>query len=283
VICTQDSSTIRVVPEQLGGRGGLLELLRRSDGDIAGLWASLATCEAWEAVHRSDVQLLSPLPTPPRVLCVGKNYADHVREVDESLPGISKPELPPAPIIFTKSPLSVVGPGEPVLWTGVSQQVDYEGELAVVIGKGGRGITAQDALSHVFGYTVCNDVTARDLQKLHQQWYLAKSQDTFCPLGPVVVAPSQVAAGPDAEPEVAVRTYVDNELRQDGRTTQMIHSVAQLIATISAGVSLQPGDVLATGTPAGVGAATGRFLKPGSVVRVEIDGIGALENPVVHA
>lgn len=236
----------------------------------------------------SDVELLAPVARPPTVLCVGKNYRAHAAEVDERMKGISKPGDASEPaIIFTKAPLSVVGPFEDIVLPhpDVSTKVDFEGELGVVIGRGGRGIKREDAMSFVFGYTVLNDVTARDLQKDHQQWYLGKSQDTFCPLGPCVVPAAALNPPGGGEPDLAVRTFVNGELRQDGRTTDMIHTIADLIATISAGITLQPGDVIATGTPAGVGAAADppTFLQPGDVVRVEVEGVGAIENPVVAA
>ena len=174
--------------------------------------------------------------------------------------------------------IHVYRPPEQVYPEGVSSQVDYEGELAVVIGVGGRGIPAERALAHVFGYTVVNDVSARDLQKRHQQWFLAKSVDGFCPMGPWVVPACEV--DPSA---LTVRTWVNGALRQDGATRLMITTVPELIALVSSCVTLAPGDVIATGTPAGVGAGMSppTFLQPGDTVRVEIEGIGSIETPVV--
>jgi 2-keto-4-pentenoate hydratase/2-oxohepta-3-ene-1,7-dioic acid hydratase in catechol pathway len=210
---------------------------------------------------------------------VGRCSQEHVKEVDSSLPGISRVDAPEHPIIFTKAPGSLAGPGDIILYPhGVSDQVDYEGELAVIIGMGGKAIPAERAYDHVFGYTVLNDITARDVQKRHQQWYLGKSLDTFCPMGPWVVA----AADVDVAAGLRLRTWVNGELRQDGETSDMIFDIPTLIATVSAAVMLAPGDVIATGTPAGVGAAfkPPRWLRPGDVVRVAIDGVGELENTV---
>eukprot|EP00238_Polyblepharides_amylifera_P005129 CAMPEP_0196596940 /NCGR_PEP_ID=MMETSP1081-20130531/88698_1 /TAXON_ID=36882 /ORGANISM="Pyramimonas amylifera, Strain CCMP720" /LENGTH=310 /DNA_ID=CAMNT_0041922155 /DNA_START=100 /DNA_END=1032 /DNA_ORIENTATION=+ len=225
----------------------------------------------------SEVKLLSPLLHPGNIFCVGKNYKDHVREVDSSMQGISKMEAPEYPIIFTKAAGSVVGHKADIKYPhGVSSQVDYEGELAVVIGKAGSAISREDAMSHVFGYTIVNDVTARDLQKKHQQWFLGKSMDTFCPMGPWVVPASDI----DLSSGLKVQTFVNDELRQDGNTNDMLFSIIDLITIISAAVTLHPGDIIATGTPAGVGAGfkPPKFLQPGDKVVVRIEGIGELEN-----
>ncbi|KAK3244802.1 hypothetical protein CYMTET_45599 [Cymbomonas tetramitiformis] len=225
-----------------------------------------------DAVPLSSVKLLPPIHPARNIICVGKNYLEHVKEVDTHLPGISKEAAPSAPIIFTKAPHSAIGHQEPILYpTGISEQVDYEGELAVVIGKEGRGISRDTALEHVFGYTILNDVTARDLQKKHQQWFLGKSQDTFCPMGPWIVLARDFPLhdGP------RIQTLVNGQIRQDDTTSNMIFDVAELIATISAGVSLHPGDIIATGTPAGVGAGLQPpcFLQPGDTVTIRIEGL----------
>lgn len=254
--------------------GGLQQLIQAWRGS-----AALAAELHGAGVPLADCTLLAPLPSPGSIVCVGKNYAEHVREMDKAPFGaLTAPDVPAAPIIFSKAPTSVVGPGDAiVIPTGASAQVDYEGELAAVIGRPARRVKRGEALQYVFGYTVCNDVSARDLQKKHQQWYLAKSCDTFCPLGPWVVPADALDAT-----ALRVRTWVNGELRQDGNTAQMIFPLAVLIETISAGTTLRCGDVVATGTPAGVGAgfAPPRFLAPGDVVRIEIEGIGALENRV---
>ena len=183
------------------------------------------------------------------------------------------------PIVFTKVPECVVGPTSDVrLPVGVSDQVDYEAELAVVIGQGGCNISRQDAMQHVFGYTVFNDVTARDVQMRHQQWDMGKSFDTFCPMGPWVVTADEIDGR-----DTRVRCWVNGELRQDGRTADMIFDIPTLIETISRGITLYPGDMIATGTPAGVGMGMKPpgYLKAGDVVRIEVDSIGIIENRFV--
>jgi 2-keto-4-pentenoate hydratase/2-oxohepta-3-ene-1,7-dioic acid hydratase in catechol pathway len=229
------------------------------------------------------VALEAPIPRPPRnVLCVGKNYREHALEFsrsgfDASARGASD-LVPDAPVIFTKAPETVIGPGEDVRYPeGVSEQLDYEAELAVVIGEGGRGIRRADVARHVFGFTALNDVTARDLQRKHRQWFLGKSLDTFCPMGPWIVTADELDPG-----DVEIRCWVNGELRQHGSTRDLVFDVAALVETISAGLTLQPGDVIATGTPAGVGVGFDppRFLARGDRVRIEIAGIGVLENRV---
>tara|TARA_B100000609_G_C17061664_1_gene354397 strand:- start:6 stop:662 length:657 start_codon:yes stop_codon:yes gene_type:complete len=213
-------------------------------------------------------------------MCVGKNYLEHVGEVDSTMPGISKAKVPEWPIIFTKAPSAVAGPGEAVGFPeGLSEQVDYEGEVAVIIGRGGRSIPRERAMDHVWGYSVMNDVTARDVQKRHQQWFLGKSIDGFAPLGPVLV-PKERAPG-----KLHLTTHVNGELRQECRDclNTLIFDVPCLIEIISRSLTLEPGDVIATGTPKGVGAGFSppRFLRVGDTVSVTVDGIGTLENTFV--
>ncbi|KAG0553594.1 hypothetical protein KC19_12G023800 [Ceratodon purpureus] len=235
-----------------------------------------------EGIDLSDVKLQAPIPRPAgTIMCIGKNYLDHVKEVDtwKTAPGITQPEAPKHPIVFTKASQSVVGPGAAIKYPhGWSDHVDYEAELAVIIGKPGRGISKEDAFDHIFGYTILNDVTAREVQKRHQQWFLGKSCDTFCPMGPWIVPASQL----DGQ-NLSLQCWINDELRQDGRTSDMIFSIAELIETISVGITLQPGDILATGTPSGVGSGFNppRHLKPGDKVRIKIEGIGELHNHVV--
>jgi len=234
------------------------------------------------SVAASEVRLLAPIPRPRRnVFCVGRNYRDHARELSQSVFKANSADPAAWPIVFTKVPECVVGPGDAVSLPGaVSAQIDYEAELAVVIGTGGRNIRAQDAMRHVFGYTIVNDVTARDVQMRHQQWDLGKSFDTFCPMGPWVVTADEMD-GTDTR----VRCWVNGELRQDGRTRDFIFNIPALIETCSRGITLHPGDVIATGTPSGVGMGLNppRYLRDGDVVRIEIDGIGTLENRFVNS
>src|SRR5882757_5607779 len=232
------------------------------------------------AAPANRVRLCAPIPVPRRnILCVGKNYLDHAAEFNRSgFDASGNEDRPERPIFFTKAPSSVVGPYDQVeLHPAVTSQVDYEVELAVLIGTGGRAIAAEDAYRHVWGYTILNDVTARDLQRDHKQWFLGKSLDTFCPMGPYAVTADEV----DAD-DLRVRSWVNDELRQNASTRDLIFSVPELIETLSAGISLLPADIIATGTPAGVGIGFSppRYLKPGDRVRVEVSGLGALENVV---
>ncbi len=225
----------------------------------------------------------APIPRPRRnIFCVGKNYYEHAHEFARSGfdSSAAAGAVPEAPIIFSKVPECVVATGEPIrLRPSVSAAVDYEAELAVVIGRGGRGIRAEDAFQHVWGYTIVNDVTARDLQGRHKQWLIGKSQDSFCPMGPSLVTAGELDAA-----NLELRCWVNDELRQSANTRDLIFDIPTLVATLSAGITLLPGDVIATGTPAGVGIGFDppRFLRSGDRVRIEIAGIGVLENPVVE-
>ena len=235
---------------------------------------------AGPAVNLGDVVLDAPLPKPRRNLwCVGRNYHAHAKELSASVFKDNAARTDEWPIVFTKVPECVVGPHDDVLVPSeVSTQIDYEAELAVVIGKGGKNITRAAAMTHVFGYTVVNDVTARDVQMRHGQWDMGKSFDTFCPMGPWIVTADEFDGT-----KTRVRCWVNGELRQEGPTENMIFDIPTLIETISRGITLYPGDVIATGTPAGVGMGMSppRYLRAGDVVRVEIDRLGAIENKFV--
>ncbi|MBS0546768.1 MAG: fumarylacetoacetate hydrolase family protein [Proteobacteria bacterium] len=236
-----------------------------------------------ETVALSAVKLKAPIPLPLRnIMCVGKNYIEHAKEFtasgfDSSAAGAAD-AVPTAPIIFTKVPQSVIGPGEAILYpTGVSEQLDYEAELAVIVGKGGRGISKAASMDHVWGYTILNDVTARDIQGKHKQWFLGKSMDTFAPMGPFCATADEV----DLETG-GIKCWVNGELRQDAKFADLIFDVPTLIETISAGITLMPGDIIATGTPVGVGIGfkPPKFLKKGDKVEMEVAGIGRLANHV---
>ena len=235
------------------------------------------------ALALNEVQIIAPLPRPRRnIFCVGKNYFAHAKEFAGSgfdSSAKSGGDIPADPIIFTKVPESVVGPGAAIELpaASVSSAIDYEAELAVIIGRGGKGITAADAMNHVWGYTIVNDITARDWQSRHQQWHMGKSFDTFCPMGPWLVSADELDGT-----RTTVRCYVNGEERQNASTADLIFDIPKLIETLSAGITLYPGDVIATGTPVGVGVGfkPPKYLRAGDVVRVEIDGIGSLENPV---
>lgn len=250
---------------------------------IAGGEAMLrhARAAAERAPVVEDAVLCAPIPRPAKnVFCVGKNYREHAAEFAGSgFDASAKEVVPEAPVVFSKPPTSVIGPGAPIpAHLDPTGSVDYEGELAVVVGRGGRGIRRAEALSHVFGYTVVNDVTARTLQHRHRQWILGKGLDGFCPMGPAILTADEV---PD-QGALRLRTWVNGELRQDAPVADLIFDVPTLIEAISAGITLEAGDVIATGTPAGVGIGftPPRFLTVGDVVRSEVTGIGALENPV---
>lgn len=227
------------------------------------------------------LRLLAPIPRPPRnIFCVGKNYREHAKEFASSgFDATAKEVVPEAPVVFSKPPSTVIGPGEAIpAFLDPTASVDYEGELAVVIGTGGRGIAVADALRHVFGYTIVNDVTARTLQHRHRQWLLGKGIDGFCPMGPAILTADEV---PDPA-TMKISTWVNGALRQDARVSDLIFDIPTLIATISAGITLEPGDIIATGTPAGVGIGftPPRYLAAGDIVRITVTGIGTLENPV---
>ena len=226
--------------------------------------------------------VLAPVDEPRRnVFCVGKNYHEHAAEFQNSgfdSSAKNGEHAPEAPVIFTKPASTIIGPGAKIpRHAGVTSQLDYEVELGVVIGKAGRGIRKSEAMDYVFGYTVINDFTARDLQKLHRQWFLGKSLDGFCPMGPYLVTADEV----DGQ-NIDVKCWVNGELRQSSNTSKLIFDIPTLIETLSAGIELQPGDVIATGTPAGVGIGFNppRFLQKGDVVRMEIQNVGVLENEV---
>jgi 2-keto-4-pentenoate hydratase/2-oxohepta-3-ene-1,7-dioic acid hydratase in catechol pathway len=206
-----------------------------------------------------SVRLLSPV-LPGKIICVGRNYAAHAKEHDA--------EVPEVPLLFLKPPSAVIGSEQTILLPPQSQQVEHEAELVVVLGKGGRRIKAEDAFNHVFGYTVGNDVTARDLQRRDGQWTRSKGFDTFCPLGPWIETDFNAS-------DALITCHVNGEMRQMGSTHDMVFQVEQLIAFASSIMTLEPGDILMTGTPAGVSP-----LHPGDIVEVSIEGLGVLRNPV---
>ncbi len=230
----------------------------------------------------SDVRLLAPIPRPAKnIFCVGKNYHEHAKEFHDSGFDASAgaAAIPDLPIIFTKAATTVIGPGEPIPGSSdPTQSVDYEGELTVVIGRGGRGIKKADAYNHVFGYTIINDVTARTLQHAHKQWFLGKNLDGFCPMGPCVVTADEV---PDVT-GLRLETRVNGEVRQSAAVSDLIFDIPTLIETISGVMTLEPGDLIATGTPVGVGIGfkPPKYLKAGDTVSITIEPIGTLTNPV---
>lgn len=232
-----------------------------------------------DPIALNGLTLLAPIMPQRNIFCVGKNYREHAREFSQSgfEAGASKDKpVDDYPAIFTKPASSVVGHLAQVsLHPTVTEAVDYEAELAVIIGKSGVNIPEEQAWDHVWGYTIINDVTARDRQKNHKQWFMGKALDTFCPMGPWAVTADEVAGD-----VLDITCHVNGELRQRANTRDLIFTIPALIATLSAGLALQPGDVISTGTPAGVGIGFDppRFLKSGDRVEVAISGIGTLAN-----
>lgn len=277
-----DSSQLILDLSSLGVQGGMLELIQDGEAGLEGVrkLCDGAPASAWTPL--SDVALHAPLSVPRNIFCVGKNYHAHAREFHNSgydAGSKSSDAIPAFPIVFSKATTAVIGPHEPIpSYLDETNTVDYEGELAVVIGRGGRGIARADALDHVFGFTILNDVTSRKLQRDHAQWFIGKSLDGFCPMGPWIVSRDEL--GPLEN--ISLRTFVDGELRQSARLADMIFDIPELIATISRRTTLVAGDVIATGTPEGVGIGftPPKFLQQGQRVRIEIDGIGVLENAV---
>ncbi|ETI68668.1 fumarylacetoacetate hydrolase family protein [Neobacillus vireti] len=218
--------------------------------------------------------LLAPIPRPEKnIFCVGKNYAEHAIEMG------SAEDIPEDVMVFTKAPTTVIGPNGTILsHHNVTSQLDYEGELAVIIGKQGRAIKKEEALDYVFGYTIINDVTARDLQSRHKQFFIGKSLDTTCPMGPWIVHKSMI----DNPNLLDIQTKVNGEIRQNSNTKNFIFPVEEVISVLSAGMTLEPGDIIATGTPAGVGKGFNppKFLQPGDQIDISVEGIGTLVNKV---
>ncbi len=267
------------VPESLA------DVISWRDDQIVALWG-LAQVVLEELQHEqpglcrpySEVKPLAPITEPVRnIMCLGKNYLDHAREVAAKMQ--SSADAPQAPIIFTKATTAVIGPGDEIpAHSELTSKLDYEAELALIIGREGRDISPEQALDYVFGYTAFNDISARDLQKDHVQWFRAKSLDGFAPMGPVVVHRS---AMPDPA-ELQVSCHVNGEQRQCATLDHLIFDLPTIIATLSKGMTLKPGDIIATGTPAGVGMGfrPSKYLKSGDEVVVTVTGVGALKNTV---
>jgi 2-keto-4-pentenoate hydratase/2-oxohepta-3-ene-1,7-dioic acid hydratase in catechol pathway len=276
-VVSADGAAVHDVDELLSPGVGVL--------DVIGAWDELGPVlrersAELTTVPLASVELLAPIPVPRRnIWCVGKNYRDHAVEFGRS--GYDTPSrseaLPDRPIMFSKATTAVTGPGA-LVDPGPTTELDYEGELTVIIGKGGRGISREDAYSHVWGYTIINDVTARDVQRDHKQWLLGKSFDTHCPMGPYAVTADEIGDVTALELE----TTVNGERRQFAPLKDLIFDVPELIATISAGTTLLPGDLIATGTPAGVGLGFDppRFLTSGDVVEITVTGLGTLSNRI---
>jgi acylpyruvate hydrolase len=260
--------------------GDLLGLLRGGAAAMAAARRALQFVEEQGPARRSEglchpleqVELLAPILRPGKVVCVGLNYRSHLEEINE--------RVPEYPILFHKAATSLIGHRQAIVLPRISRQVDYEGELAVVIGRLGKYIAKEDALAHVAGFTCANDVSANDLEFRTSQWTSGKMLDTFCPLGPVLLTTDEVR---DTS-ALRVRTFLNGKTVQDARTSDMVFSVPFLVSYISSLATLEPGDLILTGTPAGIGCNRNPqvFLKPGDEISVTIDGIGTLTNPVIE-
>lgn len=260
----------------------ILELICRGPQVLASLAAAVSSQQGSpQALPLSAITLLTPIPNPPNnVICLGLNYASHVNEsapvLDRALVAATEP------VVFTKARRSLNDPHGDIPYDPVvSEEIDWEVELAVIIGKEGRCIPRAQAMEYVFGYAVLNDISARDIQARHKQFFLGKSLDGTCPVGPWIVTKDEI---PDPQ-QLGLRTRVNGVLKQDGSTASQIHPVAKTIEAISRYMTLQPGDIIATGTPDGVGSVRKppEFLRPGDVVEAEVDGIGTIRNRVVLA
>ncbi|TDD92227.1 fumarylacetoacetate hydrolase family protein [Actinomadura rubrisoli] len=276
---TVDLGMVRDVSGVLPANAGMLEVVEG--------WAEAAPLLAaagadLPAYPLADVRVHAPIPEPRRnIFCVGKNYREHVVEFGRS--GYDQPDrseaMPTYPVVFSKATTSVTGPFDDIEpHAAVSAELDYEAELAVIVGRGGRGISRERAFEHVWGYTIINDVTARDLQRAHKQWLIGKSLDTHAPMGPFAVTADEIT---DVT-ALRVESRVNGDLRQSASVKDLIFDIPELIATLSAGITLLPGDIIATGTPAGVGIgfAPPRFLVSGDVVETSITGLGAQRNRI---
>ena len=258
----------------------LASLVQAGDEAAAAVWklAQQALAAGIACRPFADVRPMAPIPVPRRnILCLGKNYLEHAQEIAAKMK--QSAEAPREPIFFTKATTAVIAPAAPIpAYQAYTRKLDYEAELALVIGKGGRDIAPGQAWAHVFGYTALNDISARDLQKNHHQWFRAKSLDGFAPMGPVLVHSSVM---PEAE-NIEVKCFVNGELRQNDTFDRLIFDVPTIISVLSAGMTLLPGDIIATGTPAGVGMGftPPKYLQPGDEVVVEVTGVGKLRNPV---
>ncbi|WP_102261807.1 fumarylacetoacetate hydrolase family protein [Mesobacillus jeotgali] len=237
-------------------------------------WVSENNMDSEVFIPIDSVVLLAPIPRPSKnIFCVGKNYAEHAIEMG------SKDDIPEHVMVFTKAPTTVIAHDQNIYeHKELTEQLDYEGELAVVIGKKGKEIKREEALDYVFGYTIINDVTARDLQAKHKQFFIGKSLDTTCPMGPWIVHKSAISNPNNLD----IKTTVNGEMRQDSNTENFIFPVEEVIAVLSQGMTLEPGDIIATGTPAGVGKGfkPPRFLKAGDTIEITVEGIGTLRNRV---
>jgi 2-keto-4-pentenoate hydratase/2-oxohepta-3-ene-1,7-dioic acid hydratase in catechol pathway len=263
----------RVISLAGAGYSDMLSVLALGDEVLAKIENWVYNPPAGAVAELNSVALMAPVPRPPKLICVGLNYRDHARE--------SNMEIPKVPTIFNKFPNTVIGPGDPIVLPPNSEKPDYEAEFAFVIGRGGRNIPEARWRDHVFGYTIVNDVSARDYQMATTQWLMGKTFDTFAPMGPWIVTANEIT-DPHA---LDISLEIGGEVLQNSNTRELIFRIPELVEYVSGVVTLEPGDVFSTGTPAGVGAARKppRWLKAGEEVVVRIQGIGELRNPVTAA
>lgn len=258
--------------------GSMNQLIESMNPDLENRIAVLASSPA-HIMPLASVKLMAPIPYPSRnVFCLGKNYEEHAREINTTR--ISDSGIPEVPIYFTKLASPAITHGDPVLFSpNATRQVDYEVELAIIIGKEGSNIKIEEALDYVFGYTIVNDITARDLQVDHKQWFKGKSLDSFCPMGPCIVYKDEIRH----PVELDIQCRVNGELRQNSNTRNMIFDIPNIVNNLSKGLTLKPGDIICTGTPSGVGIGFDppKYLKDGDVVECYIENIGYLTNRVI--
>ena len=266
-------------PEWPDGINSMLQLIDSYEQNLQTLReiTQAATSEQWLSL--SEVELLSPIPRPRQnIMCLGWNYIEHVEETTGN--SLQAPKLPKYPIVFTKAASSINGPYSDIpVNTDVSNKMDWEVELGVIIGKGGKGISKNDALNHVFGYTIINDISARDFQKKHKQFFIGKSFTGACPMGPWIVTTDEIP-----NPQILnLKSRVNGEIKQDSNTKYQIFDIATVIENLSRGMALEPGDIIATGTPSGVGYVRNppEYLMPGDVVECEIESIGKICNAII--
>lgn len=274
----EDGRVVDLLAAGVAAAADMIGLIGAGPAALAAAKQAAASPPSGAVLAKGAARILAPIPRPARnVFCVGRNYMDHVAEGDRTR-GITQSEVPKYPQFFTKAPDTVIADGETIpAHIGVTEWLDYEVELVAIIGKEGANIPKDQALSHVWGWTIGNDVTGRELQRRYGQWFKGKSLDRSCPLGPWIVPADELDAL-----ATGIRCFVNGEKRQDSHTTKMIFDVKEIIHQLSIGFTLKPGDVILTGTPEGVGYAMQppRTLKPGDEVVCEIDGIGRLANRV---
>ena len=260
-----------VVPLAQFGCESVRALIEKGSSEWNSLSGEIARVPQEGRLSLSEITLVGPLPNPGKIVCVGLNYRDHAIE--------SKMEIPSVPTVFAKYPSSVTGPDAPIVIPRMTKKADWEAELAVVIGKHAKNASEQGWEDYVFGYTILNDVSARDVQLATSQWTLGKSFDTFAPIGPCIATKDEIG-DPHA---LNIQLSIDGVRQQNSNTRELIFRIPALIAYISSIIPLEPGDIISTGTPAGVGLGQNpqRWLRPGEEVVIEIDGIGSLRNPVV--